>query len=315
MTKSFLMNTLAFLVTVATVFQSGLQAQDKGVFDYQRQMAAGKGTKKIVFIADAGTHGGRGNHEFMAGSILLATQLNAAYPEVHAVVRSTNNWPTDLSYADAVIVSLNHGQRAALDPEIASAVRRGAGFMAIHFGVEVNKGDAGDNYLRWMGGYFETEWSVNPWWQPDFQEIPEHPTTRGVKPFSVKDEWYYHMRFVNEMMDVTPILSAVPPISSVSEKTSERGGNPTVFKEVTEGKRQHMAWAYQRPDGGRGFGFTGFHLHENLSNDNFRKILLNGVAWVTQLPVPDNGVAGKSVSKEELERYIDDAQAALKSGR
>ena len=27
-------------------------------------------------------------------------------------------------------------------------------------------------------------------------EIPEHETTRGVKPFEVKDEWYYHMRFV-----------------------------------------------------------------------------------------------------------------------
>ena len=293
----------------------GVLAQEKGIFDYQQQIDAGKDVKKIVFIADAGTHGGRGNHEFMAGSILLAKQLNAAYPNVHAVVYSTNNWPKKLTHADAIAVSLNHGQRAATDSEIAAAVRRGAGFMAMHFGVEVNKGEAGDNYLRWMGGYFETEWSVNPWWQPDFKEIPEHPTTRGVKPFSVRDEWYYHMRFVNDMDEVTPILSAVPPISTVSEKTSERGGNPAVFKEVSDAKIQHMAWAYQRQDKGRGFGFTGLHLHENLGNDNFRKILLNGVAWIANLEIPQNGVAGNNVDKEQLEKLIDEAQAALKAGK
>lgn len=293
----------------------GVLAQEKGIFDYQQQIDAGKDVKKIVFIADAGTHGGRGNHEFMAGSILLAKQLNAAYPNVHAVVYSTNNWPKKLTHADAIAVSLNHGQRAATDSEIAAAVRRGAGFMAMHFGVEVNKGEAGDNYLRWMGGYFETEWSVNPWWQPDFKEIPEHPTTRGVKPFSVRDEWYYHMRFVNDMDEVTPILSAVPPISTVSEKTSERGGNPAVFKEVSDAKIQHMAWAYQRQDKGRGFGFTGLHLHENLGNDNFRQILLNGVAWIANLEIPQKGVAGDNVDKEQLEKLIDEAQAALKAGK
>ena len=37
----------------------------------------------------------------------------------------------------------------------------------------------------------------------------EHPTARGVKPFVIKDEWYYHMRFVEGMKGVTPILSAV----------------------------------------------------------------------------------------------------------
>jgi type 1 glutamine amidotransferase len=241
--------------------------------------------------------------------------LNAAYPNVHAVVYSTNNWPKKLTHADAIAVSLNHGQRAATDSEIAAAVRRGAGFMAMHFGVEVNKGEAGDNYLRWMGGYFETEWSVNPWWQPDFKEIPEHPTTRGVNPFSVRDEWYYHMRFVNDMDDVTPILSAIPPISTVSEKTSERGGNPAAFKDVSDGKIQHMAWAYQRQDKGRGFGFTGLHLHENLGNDNFRKILLNGVAWIANLEIPQSGVAGDNVNKEQLEKLIDEAQAALKAGK
>ena len=74
------------------------------------QKAAPKSVKKIVFVADAASHGGRGNHEFVAGAILLARTINAAYPETaYCVVHSKSHWPTDLSYADAVIVLLNDG--------------------------------------------------------------------------------------------------------------------------------------------------------------------------------------------------------------
>src|SRR5262249_32670185 len=153
-----------------------------------------------------------------------------------------------------------------------------AGFMAIHFGVEVDKGEQGKHYLQWMGGYFELFWSVNPWWTPEFKDLPTHAVTRGVGPFSVNDEWYYHMRFVAGMKGVTPILSAVPPLKTISgekAKPSGRGGNPDVYKAVAAKQKQVMAWAYERPDGGRGFGFTGYHKHDNLGNASFRTLLAN----------------------------------------
>lgn len=299
------------MTTVALLF---LLAQDRDVFGYDAQKAE-KDVKKIVFIADAGTHGPPGNHEFFAGSLILARRLHAAYPGVHAVVYSSKNWPKDLSYADAVVVGLNHGGRAAKDPQIAAAVARGAGFMALHFGVEVNKGAEGDAYLKWMGGYFETQWSVNPWWTPAFKDYPKHPITRGVAPFSVRDEWYYHMRFVPDLKGVTPILTDVPPLSSVSEKTSDRGGNPEVFKAVSEKQPQPMAWAYERPDGGRGFGFTGMHAHANWGTDGFRQVLVNALAWVTKLEIPETGVASAPVSPEELQKTIEEAKAAIAAGR
>lgn len=299
-----------FVLACASLWSTSTEAAEKDLFDYDGQRAA-KDTKKIVFIGDAGTHGPRGNHEFVGGSILLAKRLNAHYPNVHAVVHSTKNWPKDLTHADAVVVALNHGQKAALDPQIFAAVRRGAGFMALHFGVEVNKGDQGDHYLEWMGGYFETFWSVNPWWTPKFATIPDHPTTRGVKPFSVRDEWYYHMRFVPDMKGVTPILSDVPPLNTVQSAPSARGGNADVFQAVTDKRPQHMAWAYERPDGGRGFGFTGLHRHENLGDDSFRTLLLNAVAWVTKLDVPAQGIPSPTPSREDLERVIDEAKAFL----
>ena len=104
-------------------------------------------------------------------------------------------------------------------------------------------------------------------------------------------------------------------MSTVSEQPSSRGGNAEVYKEVSDGKKQIMAWAYERPDKGRGFGFTGLHLHENLGNDSFRQLLLNAAAWVTKLDIPADGVPNDSVDSKQLESFIDEAQAALKEGK
>ena len=48
-------------------------------------------------------------------------------------------------------------------------------------------------------------------------------------------------------------------------------------------------WAVERPDGGRGFGFTGGHFHDNWANDDVRKVVLNALVWVTKLDVPAGG--------------------------
>ena len=109
---------------------------------------------------------------FWLGPFIWRGQINADFANAYAVVHTQENWPTDLSKADAIIVLLNHGGPAADDARIKAAMKRGAGFMAIHWGVEVNVGQQGKNYLDWMGGYFETYWSVNPFWNADFKEIP-----------------------------------------------------------------------------------------------------------------------------------------------
>jgi hypothetical protein len=285
----------------------------RDIFDYDGQKAA-KGVTKIVFVADTAPHGGRGNHEFLAAAIYLARTINATYPEAFAVVYTKAKWPKDLSHADAVIVLLNHSGSAVNDA-MKAAMKRGAGFMAIHYGVEVNKGEQGEAFLAWLGGYFEPFFSVNPTWTPNFKHNPTHETTRGVKPFSINDEWYYHMRFVEGMKGVSPILSAVAPLNTVhfkaGDKPSSHGGNADVLADVTAGKPQVMAWAYERPDGSRAFGFTGLHKHDNLANDNVRTILLNATAWVSKLKVPEDGVPSKKLTRDDLEKLIDDGKLAV----
>ncbi len=168
---------------------------------------------------------------------------------------------------------------------------QGVGFGAIHYGVEVPKDNGGAEFLEWMGGYFETHWSVNPHWDAAFELIPEHPITRGVKPFTINDEWYFHMRFQPNLKGVTPILSAVPPPATMKRPNGPHSGNPSVRKGVAANEPQHVAWAYERPNGGRGFGFTGAHNHLNWRNPNFRKVVLNALLWIAKADVPEGGVS------------------------
>jgi type 1 glutamine amidotransferase len=187
--------------------------------------------------------------------------------------------------------------------QVNELAKKGAGIAMLHYAVEMPKGKPGNCMLNWIGGYFETFWSVNPTYRAEFKELPVHPITRGVKPFAISDEWYYHMRFVEGMKNVTPILTTVPPDSAHREGNDAHGANPYVRARM--GMPEHVAWAYERSGGGRGFGFTGGHWHYNWANDNFRKVVLNGLIWVAGVEVPPDGVPSKTPSVEELEANQD----------
>ena len=61
-------------------------------------------------------------------------------------------------------------------------------------------------------------------------------------------------------------------------------------------------------DGGRGFGFTGYHNYSNLTNDSFRTLLLNGAAWTAKLEVPSGGIPTKTPTKDDLEKLWQDGE-------
>lgn len=65
-----------------------------------------------------------------------------------------------------------------------------------------------------------------------------------------------------------------------------------------------MMWAVERPDGGRGFGFTGGHFHDNWGNDNYRKVVLNAMVWLAKVDVPKNGIES-AVSEADLNANLD----------
>ena len=264
--------------------------------------------KKIVFLAGKDSHG-RVSHAHTAGCKLLAAAVSEAMPNVETKLfrrRFPAEW-SEIEGADALVIFADggggHPARKHLE-KIDKLAKKGMGIVFIHYAVEIPKED-GKYFLDWIGGYFETHWSVNPHWTADFKAIPKHPVTRGVKPFSFNDEWYYHMRFREKMQGVTPILTAMPPAETLKRKDGRHSNNPHVRAAVLQRKEpQHVAWAYQRPGGGRGFGFTGGHYHYGWGNDNFRTVVLNAIAWVAKIEVPSGGVPSKPFSKEDLDKQL-----------
>ncbi len=271
--------------------------------------AADAAKKKIVLLAGAPSHGA-GEHEHYAGCMLLAKKLNEL-PGFQAEVHR-NGWPADntaFDGADAVFIYCDGGDNhPAIRPErllkLGQLMARGVGLGTCHYGVEVPKGDPGNAWLKWTGGYFETFWSVNPHWDADFKSFPQHAISRGVKPFKIRDEWYYHMRFPEGMKDVQPILSTLPPKETLSRPDGPHSGNPGVRAAVERGEPQHVMWAIQRPDGGRGFGFTGAHFHRNWANQEFRTVVLNAIVWIAKAEVPPNGVPS-TVTEAEMQANLD----------
>jgi type 1 glutamine amidotransferase len=265
--------------------------------------------KKIVFVAGRPSHSSMA-HEHRAGCLLLQKCLRNV-PGLQTVVVS-NGWPSDESVfqgASAIVIYADggSGHPAIQDGHLQTLgrlMKQGVGLGCIHYAVEVPKDKGGPEFLQWIGGYFETFWSVNPHWNADFKSLPAHPVTRGVKPFQIRDEWYYHMRFPADMKGVTPILSAIPPDGTRGPKgaNDSHGGNPAVYARL--GMAEDVMWVRQRPDGGRGFGFTGGHDHRNWGNENFRKVVLNAILWMAHVDVPPDGVAS-SVSPEDLKANLD----------
>jgi type 1 glutamine amidotransferase len=270
-------------------------------------VSASAADKKIVLIAGSPSHGHL-EHEHRAGCLLFQKCL-ASVPGVNVTVVS-NGWPKDekvLESADAVVVFCTGGNGHLLTkPErrqkMEEVLKNGAGFGTMHYGVEIPEKQGGQEFLRWQGGYFLTNWSVNPHWTADFTNLPNHEITRGVKPFKIRDEWYYHMKFADS--GVTPILSAIPPENTRGRPgaNSTHGGNPEV--QQRKGQAETVVWAYERPNGGRGFGFTGAHEHRNWADENFRKVALNAILWIAKVPVPPNGVESV-VTQEDIMANLD----------
>ncbi len=269
--------------------------------------------KKIVLIAGNPSHG-PGEHEHRAGCLLIKSCLDKI-PGLSSIVYS-NGWPLDATAfegADAIIIYADGGDgHPAIQKDhlklLGALMNKGVGLGCIHYAVEVPAEKGGPEFLQWIGGYFETYRSVNPHWDAEFNSFPAHPITSGVSPFKTRDEWYYHMRFPEGMRDVTPILTALPPDGTRGKPGTNdpHGGNPEV--QSHKGEPEHVMWAIQRPDGGRGFGVTGAHFHRNWGNDNFRKAVLNAVVWISKMEVPTQGVPS-SVSAEELAANLDPKRA------
>ena len=259
--------------------------------------------KRIVLLAGPSSHG-YGEHDHPAGCRLMADRLNRLG---NVEARVLVGWPESEPIPQDIDALIVYGDGDDQNPlnghfdDLQSLALAGVGVGIIHYALIVDGDRPRRLLLDCIGGYYEPNWSVNPMWTARIEELPKHPITRGVEPFVLEDEWYYHLRFRPEMAGITPLLTALPPADSLNRPDGPHSGNPHVRRAVLEDKQpQHLAWCVQRDDGGRGFGFTGLHWHWNWAHDGFRAFLLNAACWLAKAPVPDAGVPSPRPTLEEL---------------
>lgn len=279
--------------------------------DFGAMASAWAADHQLVLLAGKPSHG-PGDHEFNAGCLLLKDCL-AGVPGLQVTVHR-GGWPADASAFNGATAVVLYSDGGSAHPfiqtdhlaVIGELAKRGVGIGLMHFAVEVPKDKGGLQFLDWVGGYYEDRYSCNPMWSPEFKTFPNHPVTRGVKPFSVRDEWYFNLRFRPDLAGITPLLVAKPS-DAVRDGPYVWPAGPYPHVQANKGRDEIMMWAVERPDGGRGFGWTGGHYHKNWANENFRKVILNAMVWLAKLEVPPDGVAS-APTPDQLARNPDPKQ-------
>lgn len=295
---AFLSIALGLIATSWLIAAADVDPYDQSGVPLEKQPPKDAKVTKIVLVAGHKSHGKR-EHEFFAGCALLMKllqQTSGVFP-----VMARDGWPMNpktFDGAKSVVFYMDGGRdHPIMQGEHRKVVQKlmdqGVGFVNLHYAVEYPKSQS-DHVLQWLGGYYEEGFSINPHWKAEIKTLPEHLIARGVKPFTLNDEWYFNMRFKPELEGVMPILKATPP--------DDR--RRTAAAREHKGREEILAWAFNRANGGRSFGFTGAHFHDNWGDENFRRLVVNAILWTAKLEVPKEG-AKVDLTPEDLNRNLD----------
>ncbi len=271
--------------------------------------AVGEESRKVLLVVGPSNHA-PGTHEVAAGARLLAWCLENADGIGRFEAEVVEGWPTNpeqLQGVDSIVFSGDRFPIAELDnteanmARLATMMADGCGIVCYHYATGLTKGQMPDDgshpLLNWMGGYFATRCAHHQSTAKIFKkakiEIGDqmHPVVRGVKSFTLHDEPYINNYFGPDGMaeNVKPLLTSMLPPEAP--------------------RREVVAWATQRSDGGRGMAIVVPHFYRNWEVEDLRKIILNGVLWTAQEEVPEAGV---TVDLPDLRRFNPESLVPIK---
>lgn len=215
-------------------------------------------------------------HEYLAGLKILKKCLDRV-PALQATIVNADepfsNGPELIDGADGVVLFLSEGAKWTQQDEarIASLERlaaRGGALSCLHWGMGCRDARYIDRYVRLFGachGGPDRKYAVAK--VATDVAAPEHPVMTHVASVTVEDEFYYRLKFAKQDGTVLPLLKV--PI---------------------DGESYAVAWAFERPDKGRSFGFSGLHFHRNWKETAYRQMTVQGIVWTLKLPIPSEGV-------------------------
>lgn len=246
------------------------------------QEPSDKSLAKIVLLAGSPSNK-PGQHEYFAGCALMAQWLRTV-PGVWPVLVA-DGWPKNESVLDGAkcVVSYMDGgpKMAFLDAarwqKMKALAAAGAGLVVLHQGADCPEEKAAE-FQQWFGAVFGKDIGCRGHWDVKFDTVPQHAVNAGIQPFElIKDGWLYNLHFA--AAGVTPLLSAMMPDKS----------RTTDDAKAHIGRAETVAWAFERPGGGRSFGFTGCDLHKNWEVEAQRKLVINGILWTAGVAIPEGG--------------------------
>jgi type 1 glutamine amidotransferase len=232
--------------------------------------------RKLLLLAQGPDGHPAQTHEYEKGLTILGKLLEKTAKLDVALLRADEPWrdgPELLAKADGVVLFLAEGAKwSQEDPRRAAALsalaKRGGGIAVLHWAMGTKDAKNIDGFLQLAGachGGPDRKYKVLA---TDVHIAePRHAVTRGLHDFKVRDEFYYFLKFVKAKEPVTPLLQA-----------------------DIDGQRETVAWAWQRPGGGRSFGFSGLHFHENWNMPEYRRLVLQGVIWTMRGTIPEQGL-------------------------
>ncbi len=280
-------------------------------------------TKKVVFVSGESVHLW-GDHEHAIMCDVLVEMSNKAYggkiKAEHLKANETSDWRT-LDDADAIILISEGENHHPLDSKTDVLLKhnaRGANIGAFHYALMFNKAEDNKALDDLIGGHYQKGYSYNPFYDANFEKLADHPVTSGAKPFGYYDEWHFNIFFSKDAdKKFIPILK-----TQVPDKIRKRRSSPKeVQAELGNGKLETIAWLVENKNGTRGFGMMGGHVPWTLAQKDYRKVVLNMIAWLAEIDIPENGFdatppsfdsIAKKISKQkrgDYEYYIKDWRA------
>lgn len=231
--------------------------------------------KRLLLLGQKPDGHPKTTHEYMAGQQVLAKLLAGVKGIETKIVQADDPWtdgPELLKQTDGVVLFVSEGARwISSDPRRLDAftqlAARGGGCVSLHWGMGTKEAGPIDSFVKIFGGCHggpDRKFQVLK--QAEVR-VAEHPIAAGIAPFKIDEEFYYRLKFPKDP-PVTPVLQA-----------------------TIDGQVETVAWAWDRADGGRSFGFTGLHFHANWRRTEYRRLVAQGVLWSLKLEIPKDGLA------------------------
>ena len=260
-------------------------AHISGCFVPSTASAAGADKPTRLLLLSQGPDGHpAGTHEYRAGQRALKKLLSTTPNLEITIAEAGEDWPADptvLDDVDGVVLFVSEGAKwlhtgARRKELLARFAERGGGLVAYHWAIGTRAAEPIDGFVKLFGAchggpdrtYKVLETSLSP------VGSSKHPILEGVESVRVQEEFYYKLKHVKD------------------------DGLTWLMEADIEGAGQPVAWAWQRADGGRSFGFSGLHYHENWSQPTYQRLMAQGVLWTVKRTPPKEGFPAKLTTEE-----------------